>query len=187
MYAAIGDAEETDLAKMPPSVVVTEKIVAVSQNFNGGLSEEQLLNHAHGILHLIASLTDNLKRWAAKSGRDKARIDSALAGSDALKLLTDIWNLEKHGAPDRNGGFSGRSPRLVDVHRAMQITSGSAGVWSGVVLGLNGARQFGDGSVKSILCGSIIDKHGTVIMSLEKCIDEAIATWESLLAEFGLK
>lgn len=186
LRVAIGDAEESDLQKLAPMVVVSPKGMLVHQDFSGGLRDEQLLNHAHGIIHQIASMTDNLKRWAAKIGRDKSKVDDALRSSNALALLTDIWNLEKHGAPDRNGGFSGKSPRLIDVHRGMTITTGSAGVWTGIVIGMNGAKKFGDGTAVARIDGEIVDGAGSRIAGLRDCIDEAVSAWEGLLRQFGL-
>lgn len=186
LRTAIGDAEESDLQKLAPTVAISDKAILVQQDFNGGLSDEQLLNHAHGVIHQIASMTDNLKRWAAKTGRDKTKVDEVFRSSNSLALLTDIWNLEKHGAPDRNGGFSGKSPHIADVHREMVLTTGSQGVWTGIMVGMNGAVKFGDGTAVARLDGDILDGQGTRIAGLRDCIDDALTAWESLLLNFGL-
>ncbi|MBL9094390.1 MAG: hypothetical protein JNL96_24425 [Planctomycetaceae bacterium] len=186
LRAAIGDTEESKLEELPPRIVVSDRGILVQQDFNGNLSEEQLLNHAHAVIHQIASMTDNLKRWAAKTDRDKSKVDETLQHSEAIKLLTDIWNLEKHGAPDRSGGLSRKSPRLVDVHRGMEIRTGSTGVWTGITMGPKGLVKFGDGNAVAKLDGDIIDSQGRRIASLQNCIREALSAWEALIMAFGL-
>ena len=67
IYAAIEAVKESDLSKIPPKIVTGEGFLAISQDFRGSLSDADLSNSAHTLIHNIANLPDHLKRWAAKN------------------------------------------------------------------------------------------------------------------------
>ena len=61
VYSAIGAIEEDDPQKLRATVIHTDKIKSVFQDFRGGLSDEDLSNQAHSVLHNIANLRDHLR------------------------------------------------------------------------------------------------------------------------------
>lgn len=183
IYAAIGAAEERDLTKLPAQVVDTDRVKAVFQDFSGGLSDEELANLAHSYIHNIANLRDNLKRWAARSGHDKSKVDTAFDRSDAIKTITDLSNLDKHG-PRRDG----RGCRLGDIGRNMQLTT-KAEKGSKVVmtLGLGGIPKIsGSGSGVAVITAEIIDADGNVIGDLHETALRAVNDWEQILNDYGV-
>jgi hypothetical protein len=78
IYAAIGAIEEADPNKLKATVIQTDKIKAVFQDFRGGLSDDELSNQAHTVIHTIANLRDHLRRWAAQNSQDKAKVDETV-------------------------------------------------------------------------------------------------------------
>lgn len=125
IYAAIEAVKESDLSKIPPKIVTGEGFLAISQDFRGSLSDADLSNSAHTLIHNIANLPDHLKRWAAKNSVDKSKIDALFASNTALQIIKDLSNNDKHGYPPRNGGNSGKAPQVVEIGRMMQLSTGS--------------------------------------------------------------
>jgi hypothetical protein len=76
IYAAIGSIEEDDPHKLKATVICTEKIKAVIQDFRGGFSDDELSNLAYSVIHNIANLRDHLRRWAFRTISPTARNQS---------------------------------------------------------------------------------------------------------------
>ena len=70
VYAAIGAVEEADPNKLRATVIQTERVKAVFQDFRGGLTDEALSNLAHSLIQNIANVADHLRKWARQNGRD---------------------------------------------------------------------------------------------------------------------
>ena len=70
IYAAIGAIEEADPHKLKATVIETDKMKAVFQDFRGGFSDDELSNQAHTVIHNIANLRDHLlvDGWTKWSG-----------------------------------------------------------------------------------------------------------------------
>jgi len=130
IYAAIDAVQEFDLAKVPSRVISTSQVQGVMQDFRGGMSEEEIANSAYALIHNIANLRDHLRRWAAKNGKDKGKVDATFAASLELRILQDLSNNDKHGPP-RDDGNSGLAPTLQEINREMRLATspmqGSAG------------------------------------------------------------
>ena len=190
IYQAVSDAEEQDMAKLPGQVYTARSGGrGVMQDFSGGLSEEALSNLAHSLIHNIANLADHLRRWAKKNGRDRGRVDEALKASFELRVLLDLSNNDKHGYPPRDGGHSGRQPRLLNPRRILRLTTGAV-KGSGVSMTLGRAGEpviRGSGSAKAIVTGEIVDGDGKAIGGLYDIAEEAVADWEVLLLEYGVQ
>ena len=189
LYAAIGTVEETNISKFVPQVINDEHRIGFYQDWSGGLSDAELTNIALSLIHNIANLKDNLKTWAAHNGKDKTQVDAVFSNSEALKVIQDLSDNEKHGYPPRNGGHSGKSPRVDKINRIMQMTTKAERESSvGLAFTLQGVpRILGKGTAKVIISGDILDRGNNKIGDLHKTALEAVKVWESILGDFGVK
>jgi hypothetical protein len=165
LYAAIGAIVETDITKFVAQPIRDEHRVGFYQDWSGGLSEEEIANAAHSLIHNIAHLQNHLKKWAAANGRDKSQVDATFKDSQALQVIKDLSNNDKHGYPPRDGGNSGRSPRIAKIRRILQLkTQAKKGSFVGIALTPQGIPQVsGDGTVKVIISGDVVDKDSNRI------------------------
>jgi hypothetical protein len=188
IYAAIGTIEITDPQKLKATVIQTEKINAVFQDFRGGLSDAELSNHVHTVIHNVANLRDHLRRWAAQNGQHTANIDQTVDNCLELQIMHDLSNNDKHGYPPRDGGRSGKSPQLIEINRVMRLqTQAKKGSMIAMTIGTGGVPKFiGDGSAKAVVTGDVVDNAKTRIGDLYEIANKAIAAWERLLVDFGL-
>lgn len=183
IYAAVEAAVEGDLSKFPPRVTVGEHNFRVYQDFLGGLTEPQLSNLAHAIIHNIANLRDHLRHWARKNCQNQNDIDKTITNCPALQIIIDLSNNDKHGYPPRDGGHSKRSPKLVEVKRVLTIGPGTA-----LIFTPNGLKQTtsGDGSSQVIVDGTVVDINGVPIGDLYDLWNEALKAWEQQIKAFGI-
>ena len=188
IYAAIGAIEEADPQNLWATVILTEKINAIFQDFRGGYSDDELSNQAHTLIHNIANLRDNLRRWAAQNGHDKNKVDTAVENSFDLQIIQDLSNNDKHGYPPRDGGHSKCSPQLIDINRVMRLqTQAKEGSMIAMTIGLGGVPRFlGDGSAKAVVTGDVVDNANGHIGDLYEIAIRAVEAWERLLADLGL-
>ena len=75
-------------------------------------------------MHNIANLKDQLRRWARQNGTDPATIDQAIGASNALNIIIDLSNNDKHGYPPRDDGYSGVAPQVSGIDRVMKLPFG---------------------------------------------------------------
>ena len=188
IYAAIGLIEEDDPHNLKATVIQTEKIKAVFQDFRGGFSDEDLSNQAHSVIHNIANLCDHLRRWASHHDQDKNKVDQAIDNCLELQIIKDLSNNDKHGYPPRDGGHSRQCPQLIEINRVMRLqTQAKKGSKIGMTIGAGGVPKFiGDGTAKAVVTGDVVDNDGKRIGDLYYIANKAVETWETLLADFGL-
>ncbi len=188
LYASIGATEETEISKFAPKIINNGHRKGFYQDWSGGLSEADLSNVAHSLIHNIANLRDNLRRWAARNGKDKTQVDTTFNNSRALQVIMDLSNNDKHGYPPRNGGYSGKSPKVGKVERFMQMTTrAEKGSSVRLIFTSDGLPKVsGDGTAKVIISGDILDRDDNKISDLHEITLEAIKTWESVLSDFGV-
>ncbi len=188
IYAAIGAIEEKDPLKLKATVVQTERINAVFQDFRGGFSDDELSNQAHTVIHNIANLRDHLRRWAAQNGQDKTKVDQAVDNCVELQIIQDLSNNDKHGYPPRDGGRSGRCPQLIEINRVMRLqTQAKKGSMIAMTIGPGGVPKFtGDGSAKAVVTGEVVDNAKNRIGDLYEIATKSVEAWERLLVGFGL-
>jgi hypothetical protein len=186
IYAAIAASEELNLSAVPPEVISAPNFICITQDFRGGLSEEQISNLAHQLIHTVANLRDNLKNWASANGRDPQRVRETFGNSRAAKIIQDLSNNDKHGYPPRDGrGNSEVAPKLVDIDRSMRITANPGNSFA-VFFGPSGPQTSGGGSAKVIVTGQVIDKDGKAIGDLYELALSAVDAWEALLKEYAV-
>lgn len=187
IYAAIGSIEE-DPHKLKATVIQTEKIKAIFQDFRGGFSDDDLSNQAHSVIHNIANLRDHLRRWASHHDQDKNKVDQAIDNCLELQIIKDLSNNDKHGYPPRDGGHSRKCPQLIEINRVMRLqTQAKKGSTIGMTIGASGVPKIiGDGSAKAVVTGDVVDNNGNRIGDLYDITNNAVKAWETLLADFGL-
>lgn len=184
IYAAIDAVFEGDLTRFPPRLFRNERHFVGYQDFMGGLSDAQIENLAHSVIANIASFGNHLRRWAARNGHDRSRVDQTISSSLALQIITDLWGAEKHGPP-RDGGYSGKAPKLVGVKRTLTLRAGP-GATVGVSFGPSGPKVLGSGTAAVIVSGDVLDSEGTVIGDLYQLEVEALKAWEQELMDIGI-
>lgn len=186
IYAAIDAVFEGDLTRFPPKLFEDEKHFGMYQDFMGGLSDADIENLAQSVIANIASFGNHLRRWAVRNGHDRNRVDETISKSLALQVITDLWDAEKHGPP-RDGGHSGKTPKLVGVRRTLSLrVGGEQGSAVGVSFGPSGPKVSGSGSAAVIVKGEVLDYEGTVIGDLYELEVEALKAWEQELTDIGI-
>jgi hypothetical protein len=137
LYRAVSAATETDLSKFPPIHEVMGNLLAVRQDFNRGQSQAELQDKAFHIVRSIADLKDHLRSVARRIGQDPEEVEQTINGCLSLQLMIDLANLDKHGAHAKpKDQRSKRSPRLVNVRSAFQITAKGADIGPGGSFGI---------------------------------------------------
>ena len=160
LYAAVDALTEVDMRKLPGKIVGRRNTFGLLQDFSGELSCEEMTNTAYMLIHNTANLRDHLRRWASQHGKDKARVDATFQESEALKVVQDLSNNDKHGYPPRDGGYSRVAPRLESVRRVLRI-SGEPNSSIYLTLGANGIPEMlGDGDVKAVITSEVLDDQG---------------------------
>lgn len=135
LHSAVGSATELDYKKFPPKLFVTQQTATLRQDFNAGLSEEELLNLAFQVIRSIADLKDYLRSAAKDLKQDPDDVDRAINNCLELALMMDLANSDKHSRlPRAREQWSKKSPRLTEVKRVLQIVG--KGLRSGSMMGL---------------------------------------------------
>ena len=188
LYAAIGSIEEDDPNKLKATVIQTDKIKGMSQDFRGGFSDAELSNQVQTVIYNIAHLRDPLRRWASNHGRDKNKVDQAINNCLDLQIIKDLSNNDKHDGLPRKGGHSGQCPQLIEINRVMRLqTQAKKDSMIGMTIGADGVPKFiGDGTAKAVVTGDVVDSDGNRIGELYDIANKAVEAWEALLMDFGL-
>jgi hypothetical protein len=189
IYAAFEAVIDGDLNKFSPKVVANKRGFAMYQDFLGGLNPAQLSNLAHSVIHNIANLQDHLRQWAAKHRQDPKQIEQTVSSSAPLQLMKDLSNNDKHGYPPRNGGHSGKAPKLAEVNRVLRLTTGTAPRSSvAVIFAPTGPKQVvsGGGSSTVVVTATVVDENGRMLGDLYDIEVEALKVWEQQLRALGI-
>ena len=188
IYAAVSATEEFDMTKLPARVYRSGNTVGVFQDFMGGLSEHDIANAAQSVIHNIASLHDHLKKWTRANGRDETKVECTFRNSADLRIVRDLWDLEKHGGERRDGGYSKKAPRLADVRRQMVLTTQpKVGSFVTMAFRPDGAPKIGgDGSAKAIITADVLAKNGQRLGDLFEIEKRCVKAYEALLKDYGV-
>jgi hypothetical protein len=184
IYAAIDSlSEEWRPGALRVKRFVSPKSYGIWVDFNGGTSDEELANSVHTAIHNIANLRDHLRKWARRSKADVDIVNAAFDGSEALLIMMDLSNNDKHGYPPRDGGLSGRAPYVGRVFRAMVL--GGAGSSASFMVSLKDFSISGHGHRSLVTEAEVFDKDDKRIDDLAKLMDAAVAVWEDVLIQLG--
>jgi hypothetical protein len=184
IYAALGHIEVADLSKFPPRLGEPGSR-HIFQDFRGGLSDEELENLAQSAVANVANVKDHLRRWARRNDRDLVQIDDAVKRSDAIRIIIDLADREKHGGERNNGGYSRRSPQLGKIERSLEIRP-PKGVPVEVLFGEDGPIFSPGANPHVVLTAPVLDRSGVKIGDLHRLLMEALSAWDSLLQEWGV-
>lgn len=189
LYATIKAAEEIEISKFLPKVINAGPRRGFSQDWSGGLSEAEITNIAQLLIYSIAHFDAPLKKWADQNGQDKTKVDLMFNSSLALRIIKDLSNYDKHPYPPRDGGHSGKSPRVDKFRRIMQmITKPEKDSFIALTFTPQGVPKVsGDGTTRVVVSGDILDKDGNNIGDLHKTASEAVESWENVLGDLGVK
>jgi hypothetical protein len=184
IYTALNHVIGSAVREVPVSTRRMGSFNFVSVDFREGLTDEELSNRVHLVIHNIANLEGHLIRWAQARGLTAGTVQDAVAQSNDLRIVIDLANNDKHGYPPRDGGKSRRSPKLVDLERWLNMTTlPEAGSFVGFTLGSDGqGRIVGGGSAAVVITGSVVDGAGSKVGDLDAILEAAICAWEAFLA-----
>lgn len=191
LYEAVASAREPDLSKFLPVVEAVGNWVVVRQDFNRGLNQAQLNNAAFQVVRAIAGLKDHLRNAARRQELDAEEVEKTINGSLPLQLMIDLANFDKHSKHDKvKAQRSKRSPRLMNVRGAMQITARAGDLGAGGLMGIKltpeGVKPFGTGKSAVIITGDIVDEAGASILELNFAQTAAVEAWEALFSRLGI-
>ena len=189
IYASVDANQEFDMTKLPGIVWQQQGVVWLYQDFRSGLSQPEIHNIAHSLIHNIANLKDHLRRWARQNGTDPATIDQAIGASNALNIIIDLSNNDKHGYPPRDGGYSGVAPQVSGIDRVMKLSfGGEAGSSISMAFNADGSPRIVSrgGSAKAVITGRVNDKDGNRLGDLHNFELEAVESLEELVADLGV-
>lgn len=185
IYASIAQVTEEKVTEVPVTTgaIGSQRFVAV--DFREGLTDEELSNRVHIVVHNVANLADHLRRWARLRGLDTGLVQATVRQSRALQIVIDLSNNDKHGYPPRDGGESGLAPRLTELDRGMRMSTGAeAGSSVGFTIGADGVgRVIGSGSASIVITGTVVDRSNNRIGDLQELIQEAVEAWERLMSD----
>ena len=195
VYAAFGDKTNLKPEDFEPEVQSSEDGFTLTQDFRGGRSQEDLDGDAASIINEIMGIRDRAKKWLRNSGGDDSKVDTFIKSDQAVSLVHDLANTDKHGELD-GPPFSGHKPNLVKVDRFATLKyDRSTGTYakSGQIIGAPFDFQTGEISgsgtssdMEVVLGSDIHDENGNKIGELQKVLPDAIYKWEQFLISEGL-
>lgn len=187
LHAAIGVAAETNPGRLRARIVNTAEGFGFDQDFRAGQTVPELANKAFSLISIVANFREHLKKWARENGKDASLVDRTVKESDSMKIVLDLADAERHPHPRRNGGQSGKDPRLENIDQVMQLKP-SATPGSSVIMQLGGDgvhRISGNGSARAVVTGDIVSGKGERIGDLQAVLCNAIECWRSLMVALG--
>ena len=190
LHAAIGRVEERELSKFPAGIYSDDQRRVMVQDFSGGMSEADMSESLHGLIHNIASFHDHLQKWGERNRVSRESIHNFLKNSFDFCVVRDLWNNDKHGhPPDRNDGWSRMAPRLANVHSVCELSAGPGKASTVMTMGKTGhpvSKTKGKGGVRVVLTGEVVDKNGSGLGDAHRFIDGALRVCEAALRHFGV-
>jgi hypothetical protein len=146
----------------------------------GALKDERIENRARTIVMNLGSLSDKVKSYFSRTGRDPELVTKFSTSQPAIELIRRVWNNDKHR--------DARGPRLRNIRREMTVTSnGSEAGKVTMARHENGSYAMVGTGIGFSISGDIVDENDVVIGSLDAAISEAIAVWEPFLTSHGIQ
>lgn len=145
------------------------------------IDEERLANY-HIIIHNIASIKDHLKKKF--NG-----VENLINNCQALQLVIDLDNIDKHGIPLKRIPRSGTTPKIVNPILSIQVNKGNSWEYNEEMkfIECNGdirmIRKFTYINIegKVVFDADIVDEFGNKIISFQDLINKSIYEWESFI------
>jgi len=189
IYAAINTVEETDFDSFEPTVIRDGNRLTITQDFQGNLTREELSNLVYSLIHNIANLYGNLKKWASQNDINPSKVDEVFNTSSEIKIIQDLSNNDKHGYTPRNGGHSGTSPKIDKFTRGMQLTTASqeGGTLEFTLNSSGKLKTTGMDNLAVVISGEISDANGNCIGNLHLIAKKALEAWDAYLSDNDIK
>ncbi|SRR6266496_1270722 len=176
LYASIDDLQDFDLKNK----IVVEQIPVSNgtmlKTYFGAKDNLSELNSLVLVIHNIANLKDHLKKKLAKD-----IVENHIDASNALKIIIDLSNAEKHSYPTTSNR-SGLNPKIKNIQSGLKLGAQSTiemNALTGDVMNLEGTAF-----IEAI--ATIVDENDNVLMNSDQLFIEAIDSWEALLQKFNL-
>ncbi len=147
--------------------------------------EIELMNQAMGIILLLGTVKDHLKKAIAKAGHDKNIVEKCIDGSPHLKILMDLYNAEKHGYPVKKSR-SGLNPKIANI--SVGARNNNNGQPIVVMAAQEGGFTVADGypAPSVVLVAQIIDEFDRNLMDYEDLTDTCYHLWEEIAKLYNL-
>lgn len=189
MHEALDDLKDSDLSAIKLECLSTHEGFYFKVDFSQGNTEAGLANIASLLIANIACMKDHLKVWCLKN--NKVFEGENLINSDKnVALIHDLWNTDKHAELNRVPR-SGHCPRVQGLSQTLTLFTGtSAGSRAVFTIdprtgGIKTQTQ-GDGSVKLVITGQVVDEHGDRLGDFAEICEKATAAWEQELNQSGI-
>jgi hypothetical protein len=151
-------------------------------NLNELESTERILN----VINNIASLKDHLKNALKKNKKNPQLVEDMIDNSYSWKLLLDLWNQDKHGAPLKKMNRSKKNPKIIDVNQGLVIQRGGSSASVTFEITENEASYSSSQNAAVAISGSIVDESGNFLISVENMFREALTELELFMKTEGL-
>lgn len=182
LYASVGEVEVKDLAQFARLAGTTRSGALRSSD---GPTPAQLENAAVGILLNVAHVRDSARKHAKALGKDPDDVDRAISDSEALKIVIDLAERDKHGGDKRDGGLSGQNPRLGWLVRGVPLGVPRPEPVH-ITVGPSGLVATPDGLLSIVLNGPITNSKGETVGYFKDVVQEALQAWEHLFQAWGI-
>lgn len=189
MYAAVAAGTDDNISGIKPTAEHrTARSYGAHYDFSNGASAEELENDAHTMIYNVAHFKDHARKWLRSVGKDPQIVEDVVTSSEALGVLIDLSNFDKHAGAPRDGGYTRREPRLVAIKRHLRLSTqgGTKSAVSVVFSRSKPPQKHGDGRAAVVLSGEVIDKGGRPIGFLDKLVEDAVTDWERFLTAHGV-
>jgi len=186
IYAAIGELKEDDITKFQPTVILGEHQIGFIQDWAGEITDEQRSNYVHSLIEVIASFQYYLNQWADQHGKDKTEVKTTFDSSQALKVIHDLWNVEKHTGKRLGRNHSGLSPKLGEIIPVGRLTLEPGKGMTFTFDKQGKPKVVGKGKSAVIVTADILDKDGNNIGNFYDVASEALSAWEEVLNKFDV-
>lgn len=141
----------------------------------GGIANDdekfEAFNRMILIIHHIANLKDNLKKFLSEKNLEEKVIEDRISDSLELSVITDLSNAEKHGYPLTKFKRSKLDPKIINIRKEWNVKFPLSKVFYNP---MNSGVEY---------VADIVDFQDNFICSFNELIDKAIKSWEDFFIE----
>lgn len=145
----------------------------------GNVGPVKTENDILSILHHLATLKDNIKKYLENIGRDKRDVENAINSSIHLQVLIDLVNADKHGYPTTTNR-SGKNPKIKDFAQTLKNNNDGKPVIA--TIGTKGEIEIVHGKPPSVeLFANIYDEHGIFLFVFDELVETCYLRWLAIV------
>ena len=187
LHAVLGAALGVDRSTAPTRLRADLKWLEFFQESGAPVSDEDLESLAVPLIQALADLREEAAAWLTTHGQDSAQVDALIAAHAPVAILQDLAYLNRYGAPPRDGGLSGKAPRLIHFRRMMQPGPGSHNASVTYVFAPSGGPPLaGAGSEHTTVTADVVDSDGVKLGDLRELELAALTEWEAFFRSLGV-